>query len=372
MANMEAYKMPFLLVKGHDVSVKDILNLMASNEASDLYFKVGERVVMIVAENMRRLDSEHLRELQLEHIRACFFTPVEIERFNERGEVDLVHSEGNSRYRVHVGTAAGGEYVVIRRIVQAIRPLANVGLPGVALKHLQEVTGGLILISGATGHGKTVTAVALLDHIARTREATILTLEDPIEFMFENHRALFIQREVGMHVRSFADGVRSALRENIDVIFVGEMREPETIDQVLKASEMGHLVISTIHADDTISTLGRVMGSMAEKDQARIRYTLSAGLGAVIYQKLLPSTRRGQRALCAEVTFPTGAIRTVIRSGDLNKLGTYLGMPGSGVTFQDHLKELGNESRITSQVWEREAAEIQVRSGSVRNTQDGG
>ena len=370
MANMEAYEMPFLLVKGHEVSVKDILKLMASNEASDLYLKVGERVVIIVAENMRRLDSEHLREMQLEHIRACFFTPIEIERFNERGEVDLVHTEGNARYRVHVGTAAGGEYVVIRRIVQSIRPLANIGLPDAVLRHLQKVDNGLILISGATGHGKTVTAVALLDHIARTRESTILTLEDPIEFIFENHRALFIQREVGMHVKSFAEGVRSALRENIDVIFVGEMREPETIDQVLKASEMGHLVISTIHADDTISTLGRVMGSMPAKDQARIRYTLSAGLGAVIYQKLLPSTTRGKRKLCAEVTFPTGAIRTVIRSGDLTKLGTYLGMPGSGATFQDHLKDLANAGHITTQIWEKEITELQMRSGSVRRTEE--
>ncbi len=370
MPNLEAYKLPFLLVKGHEVSVRDILRLMAGNNASDLYLKVGEQVIMIVAENMRRLDSEHLKDLQLEHIRACFFTPVEIERFNNRGEVDLVHTEGDSRYRVHVGTAAGGEYVVIRRIVQNIRPLADVGLPALAVKHLQGVTGGLVLISGATGHGKTVTAVALLDHIARTRESTILTLEDPIEFIFENQRSLFIQREVGMHVESFAAGVRSALRENIDVIFVGEMREPETIDQVLKASEMGHLVISTIHADDTISTLGRVMGSMPAKDQARIRYTLSSGLSAVIYQKLLPSTTRGKRALCTEVTFPTGAIRTVIRSGDLSKLGTYLGMPGSGVTFQDHLKELANNSLVTSQIWEKEAAEIQIRTGSVRQTQD--
>jgi len=370
MANEESYNHPFLLVKGHQVSVRDILKLMASNEASDLYLKVGERVVIIVAENMKRLDSEHLRHIQLEHIRACFFTPLEIERFNARGEVDLVHTEGNSRYRVHVGTAAGGEYVVIRRIVQAIRPLADVGLPAKGLDHLQQIRGGLILISGATGHGKTVTAVALLDHIARTREATILTLEDPIEFIFENHRALFIQREVGMHVPSFADGVRSALRENIDVIFVGEMREPETIDQVLKASEMGHLVISTIHADDTISTLGRVMGSMAAKDQARIRYTLSAGLSAVIYQKLLPSTSRGKRKLCTEVLTPTGAIRTVIRSGDLTKLGTYMGRAGSGVTFQEHLKELVNAGHITSQIWEKENAEVQMRQGSVRRTED--
>lgn len=370
MANREAYKMPFLTVKGRDISVRDVLRLMAANEASDLYLKVGDRVVMIVGDNMHRLDSGALDEMALEHIRACFFTPVEIERFNARGEVDLVHTEEDSRYRVHVGTAAGGAYVVIRRIAQSIRSLNEVGLPEDAVQHLKQIRGGLILVSGATGHGKTVTAVALLDYFARTRSATILTLEDPIEYMFDNHRSLFIQREVGMHVKSFAAGVRSALRENIDIIFVGEMREPETIDQVLKASEMGHLVISTIHADDTQSTIGRVMGSMPDKDQARIRYTLSAGLGGLIYQKLLPSTQQGQRVLCSEVTFPTSAIRTVIRSGDLTKLGTYLGMPGSGVTFPDHLKSLANNGLISSQVWDKESGDLAVRSGSVRKTSE--
>lgn len=358
MAIAEVYNMSFLSVKDREISLRSILKLMIRLEATDMYLKVGEPVTFKIADQVTRIRSELLSVQQLEHVRACFFTPSDIERFNKRGEVDLVHSEKNIRYRVHVGTSSTGDYVVIRRIVQDIMPLDRVGLPASTLDKIKGLRHGLVLISGATGQGKTVTAVAILDYIARNRAATVLTLEDPIEYILPNHRALFIQREVGMHTQSFADGIRSALRENLDVIYVGEMRDPPTIEQVLKASEMGHLVISTLHADDGISAMGRILGSMGTGDQSRIRYTLSAGLSAVITQRLLPSPEPGKRVLGAEVIFPTNAIRSVIRSGDLGKLPLYMGLPGSGVTYRDHILELVTKGKISSQTRDDELADM--------------
>jgi len=362
MANAKAYAKPFIKVGDHEVSVRDTLRWMVELGATDLYLKVGERVIFKVDGTVTRFKTDVVTDQHLKHLMACFFTQADLDRFRIRREVDLVHGEHDNRYRVHLGMGNNGIYAVIRRIAQDILPLQKLGLPAKTLPYLQKMRSGLILISGATGQGKTVTAVALLDHIARTRPATILTLEDPIEFIFHDHKALFIQREVGMHVDSFADGVRAALRENLDVIYVGEMRDPDTIEQVLKAAESGHLVISTLHAEDTIASLARIVGSVNAEHQARIRYTLSSGLSCVITQHLLPGLNGG-RVLGAEIIFPTTAIRTVIRSGELSKLSIYLGKSGSGVTYREHLHELYAQRLISTQTRDDQLATYQARQG---------
>ncbi len=362
MANLKAYNAPFITVGEHQVSVKQTLDWMVELSATDLYLKVGERAIFKIDGEVTRFKTEVMADQHLKHLMACFFTQSDLDRFRIRREVDLVHAEEENRYRVHLGTGNTGIYAVIRRIAQDILPLEKLGLPPRILPALQRLRSGLVLISGATGQGKTVTAVALLDYIARQRAATILTLEDPIEYIFHDHKGMFIQREVGMHVESFADGVRAALRENLDVIYVGEMRDPDTIEQVLKAAESGHLVISTLHAEDTVGSLSRIVGSVTADHQGRIRYTLSSGLACCITQRLLPS-HQGGRVLGAEVIFPTTAIRTVIRSGELAKLQIYLGKSGSGVTYREHLHELYGQRQISSQTRDDELLGIQHRQG---------
>lgn len=362
MPNLKAYGAPFIKVGDHQLSVKQALDWMIELNATDLYLKVGERVIFKVDGQVTRFKTDTVTEQHLKHLMTCFFTQSDLDRFRVRREVDLVHAEEASRYRVHLGMGNHGIYAVIRRIAQDILPLEKLGLPASILPALQRLRSGLVLVSGATGQGKTVTAVALLDHIARHRAATILTLEDPIEYIFHDHKGLFIQREVGMHVDSFADGVRAALRENLDVIYVGEMRDPDTIEQVLKAAESGHLVISTLHAEDTVGSLARIVGSVNAENQSRIRYTLSAGLTCCITQRLLPAANGG-RVLGAEVIFPTTAIRTVIRSGELTKLPIYLGKSGSGLTYREHLHELYGQRLITSQTRDDELTAIQARQG---------
>jgi len=360
MADPRAYLAPFLSTERRTLSIRDALAWMNEANASDFFLKVGEPVVFKVDGQVRRLATEPFTEDHLGRFMDCFLDPADRARFEARREVDLVHADEGHRYRVHIGMGNVGPYAVVRRITQDVLPLEKIGLPARALAPLQRLRDGLVLIAGPTGQGKTVTAVALLDWIARNRASMILTLEDPIEYILKDDRGFFIQREVGMHVESFADGVRAALRENLDVVFVGEMREPETIEQVLKASEMGHLVISTIHAEDTISALGRIVGSVRPEHEARIRYTLSSGLAAVITQRLLPGLNGG-RVLAAEVVLPTTAVRTVIRSGELAKLTTYLGKPESGVTYREHLHALYTERRISAQTRDEELQAVQAR-----------
>ncbi|MFH1464368.1 MAG: ATPase, T2SS/T4P/T4SS family [Pseudomonadota bacterium] len=362
MANPKAYTAPFLKLGERSVSVQDALRWMVELNATDLYLKVGEPVIFKVDGNVSRFRSDPVGDQHLKQLMACFFSQADLDRFRVRREVDLVHAEGDSRYRIHLGTGNHGIYAVVRRIAQDILPIEKLGLPAAVLPSLMRLRSGLVLVSGATGQGKTVTAVALLDHLARTRPATILTLEDPIEYIFHDHKGLFIQREVGMHVDSFADGVRAGLRENLDIIYVGEMRDPDTIEQVLKAAESGHLVLSTLHAEDTVGSLARIIGSVTSDNQSRIRYTLSAGLACCITQRLLPSAQGG-RVLAAEVIFPTTAIRTVIRGGELTKLPIYLGKSGSGVTYREHLHELYAQRAITAQTRDDELANVQARQG---------
>ncbi len=360
MVNVQAYDKPFVRLNERALSVRDILQSMAEVGATDFYMKIGEPVLFKIDGSVTRYKTDPLTEKHLAHVISCFFTQADADRFRARREVDLVHAEGDTRYRVHIGTANNGAYGVIRRISQDVWPLERIGLPTRALKMLKGLRSGLVLIAGATGQGKTMTAVSFLDHLNQTRPATLLTLEDPIEFIFEDKMGMFIQREVGMHVDSFADGVQAGLREALDVIYVGEMREPKTIEQVLKAAEMGHLVISTIHAEDSVSALGRIIGSFTSEHHARIQYTLGAGLAAVITQRLLPSPRGG-RVLCAEVIFPTTAIRSVLRSGDLPKLPIYIGQPGSGVVYRDHLQELADARKISRNVRDEELVNYQSR-----------
>ena len=360
MVNVQAYDKPFARLGDRTLSVRDLLRSMAEVGATDFYLKIGEPVLFKIDGSLTRYKTDPLTEKHLSHVIACFFTQADADRFRARREVDLVHAEGDTRYRVHIGTANNGAYGVIRRISQDVWPLEKIGLPRNAVAPLKKLRSGLILIAGATGQGKTMTAVSLLDHINATRPATLLTLEDPIEYIFEDKQGMFIQREVGMHVETFADGVQAGLREALDVIYVGEMREPKTIEQVLKAAEMGHLVISTIHAEDTVSALGRIIGSFTSEHHARIQYTLGAGISAVITQRLLPSARTG-RVLCAEVLFPTTAIRSVLRSGELTKLPIYIGQPGSGVIYRDHLQELADARKITRNVRDEELVHYQSR-----------
>ena len=348
-----------LKVRGQDMSMAELLGGMAALDASDLFLKVGAQIRFKIGGKVVAFESDRVTKESMEWILNCFLDEDDRIEFRQRHTADVVFATDTARYRVHFARGQTGPYAAIRLIANQIRSFSSLGLPDPVVRNMGTLTQGLLIVAGSTDAGKTVTCTSLLDHIARTRQVAMLTLEDPIEYILDDDKALVFQREVGVHAPTFAEGVRGAMRENLDVIFVGEVRDNETIEQVLRAAEMGHLVITTLHCDDVLSALGRMVGSFPQEDQPRIRHALAGTLVGVVFQKLLASTEGG-RTPCVEALWPNSAVRAILRSGDLGKLGTYTGAASGGLAYRECLNMLKAANRISTEVFGEEDARLRT------------
>jgi len=346
-------------VRGEDASMADLLSGMMAVEASDLFLKVGSPIRFKIAGRVVAFDSDRVTKETMEWILNCFLDEDDRIEFRTRMTADVVYASDQARYRVHFARGQTGPYATIRLISSEIRSFEELGLPAPVVRNMGTLTQGLLIVAGSTDAGKTVTCTSLLDHIARSRQVAMLTLEDPIEYILDDDKALVFQREVGVHAPSFAEGVRGAMRENLDVIFVGEVRDNETIEQVLRAAEMGHLVITTLHCDDVLAAISRMVGSFPQADQPRIRHALAGTLVGVVFQKLLASTEGG-RTPCVEALWPNSAVRAILRSGDLGKLGTYTGAASGGLAYRECLQALKTANRISPEVFDGEEARLRT------------
>lgn len=341
----------------HKVGVIEILRGMKQIGASELFLKVGSGLRFKVGGQIKPARGEALQLGQMEHIQETLLGSDESRMLAERRVADRVLEADGARFRLHFAYGHTGGYATIRRIGDDIRPFARLGLPSSVVKQMMGLRAGLFIVCGSTDAGKTVTCTSFIDALNIDKELAILTLEDPIEYIFEDKSSFVLQREVGLHVPTFADGMKSALRENLDVIFVGEMRDNATMEQVLRAAEMGHLVISTLHGDDALGAISRVIGSFAQADQPRIRQSLANVLSGVLYQRLL-STPEGGRAPCVESLWITNAMRTLLRSGEVAKIGTYAGPQSGGIQYRDCLDGLLKAGRITQSAYEGEQSRL--------------
>lgn len=344
-------------VKGRSLSLAQLLEVMRAQRTSDLYLKIGSPIRLKIEGRVVTGESPPISRRQMDYIIACFLTDEQRKVFHRRLVADVVHIQNNARYRLHFGFGHTGPYATIRAIGQEIMPFEQLGHPHRVAHWLTQVKTGLLVLCGSTDAGKTVTCSSLLDHFNQSRQAAILTLEDPIEYIFEDKRSLVLQREVGLHVPSFAEGIRSALRENLDVVFVGEMRETDTMEQVLRAGETGHLVVTTLHSDDALSAINRIIGTFPNADQPRIRQSLAATLTGVLYQRLLPR-RGGGRVPCVETLWANTAVRTILRSGDLSKLASYVGRATGGIGYRECLVDLRSFDHIDADVLAQEQARL--------------
>jgi twitching motility protein PilT len=296
------------------------LRLGREQGCSDIHFTVGLPPLV-------RQDGEltplHYRELPSEEIWTLLteiLEPAQQQEFERLGSVDLSYApEELGRFRINACRELRGLAAFCRVVPDKIPCLKELGLP-VVVASFAELNSGLVLVTGGTGTGKTTTLAAIINEINQTRKLTIFTLEDPIEFLHESAESVVIQRELGTHVGSFSEGLRSALRQDPDVILVGELRDVETISAAIEASETGHLVLGTLHSRGASQTIHRLVDAFPTESQGQIRHTLADNLRAVVSQELVRlADGRGRRAV-AEILIVTPAAAQLIREGKTHQL----------------------------------------------------
>ena len=303
------------------MDINELLKIAVVSGASDLHLKVGSypmmRVngVLVVSSEAKRLD-----RADTEAMAGVLFSPEHLEKFRKAQEVDLAYSvPGLGRFRCNVFQQRGTVGIVMRVIPTKIRSIDELGLPPV-LKRIAQEERGLVLVTGTTGSGKSTTLAAMIDHINSMRSCHIMTVEDPIEYLHRDYQSIVNQREVAVDTRSFSQALRSALRQDPDVILVGEMRDFETVETALLAAETGHLVFSTLHTVDATETVNRIISVFPPHQQRQVRIQLASVLKAAVAQRLMPRADGLGRVPAVEVMVNTAFIRDCIVDKDKTAL----------------------------------------------------
>jgi twitching motility protein PilT len=295
------------------VKIDDLLKQVTACGASDLHIKAGSFPFMRLGGELRPVvDSHRLTQEDTLDMAFSMMSNRQKQRFKESNEVDIAYGlTGVGRFRANVFQQRGSVSIVLRVIPDQVRTSSELGLPPVIEKICDERR-GLILVTGATGSGKSTTLAAMIDRINATRSGHIVTIEDPIEFLHRDKRSFISQREVDVDTRSFAEALRGALRQDPDVILVGEMRDYETIETALAAAETGHLVLSTLHTLDATETITRIVSSVPAHQQKSVRIQLAGILKAVVSMRLVRAARGVGRVPAIEIMVSTGLIRDCI------------------------------------------------------------
>jgi twitching motility protein PilT len=329
--------------------------------ASDVHFKVGSPPIYRLKKRLRPLREEPLTPEDTEAIVSYVIegNPTVKQSIEEILDLDTsFRLPGNCRFRVNIFRQRNTLSLILRTISEEIPTFEQLLLPP-QLKDLAQITRGLVMVTGATGSGKTSTLAAIVNHINKNRAAHIITIEDPIEFLHQDKRASISQREVGTDTLNFNDGLRAALRQDPDVILVGEMRDLETIDIALKAAETGHVVYSTVHTTDAAKTVGRLIGAFPHEEQEMVRLRLAENLKATISQRLLPRSDGEGMVVAVELMKVTGVIEECIKNpNETAKLKDYIEKGReqySMVSFDQSLTDLYKGELITYDVAKRNA-----------------
>ena len=304
------------------VGLEDILELCIDTEASDIHFAATERIALRIdgricfVKNVPPLDDEAAERIifQLIHNDEAKETLIRTRELDTSYE----HTDGTA-FRVNIFYKKNHIATVMRRIANKAYTMEDLGVPDTVHK-LIKAKQGLLLITGPTGSGKSTTMQSILEFINLTRVEHILTIEDPIEFMFKSKKSIFSQREVGNDTLSFSNSLRAALREDPDIVMIGEMRDAETIMAAMNLAETGHLVISTLHTSSAAQTIGRLVNAFAPEQQVQIQNRLADALIGVVSQRLVPRCDKPGRIAIFELMIVNAAIRNIVRTGDTGQI----------------------------------------------------
>jgi twitching motility protein PilT len=358
--------------------VNDLLKLAVDRNASDLHLKVGSYPMarvhgdLVRVSQEKRLDHEDLVEMA-----ASIMSATQRQRFKDAQEIDLAYSvPGLGRFRCNVFQQRGTIGMVLRVIPVQVKMIDELGLPPV-LKTIAGEERGLVLVTGTTGSGKSTTLAGMVDHINKTRACHVITIEDPIEYLHRDNVSIITQREIGVDTRSFAYALRSALRQDPDVVLVGEMRDMETIETALHAAETGHLVFSTLHTLDATETINRIISVFPPHQQKQVRLQLAVVLKAAVAMRLIPRADGLGRVPALEVLISTPFIKDCIV--DKEKTHLIQGSIAQGTsqygmqTFDQSIFHLFSENLITYEEalrWASNVDEFKLRVQGISTTSD--
>jgi twitching motility protein PilT len=331
-------------------SIDHLLELMTARNASDLHLTVGSSPAIRVHGHVERLEEiDALTREQTHQLLYEILSSEQQKNLELNRQLDFAHGvPGLARFRVNVYFQRGSLGAAFRLIPEAIKTLEELGLPS-SLHELAQKPRGLVLVTGPTGSGKSTTLASLIDEVNRTRAEHILTIEDPIEFVHRHKRCIVNQREIGFDAPSFAEGLRAALRQDPDVILVGEMRDLETIATALTAAETGHLVLGTLHTQSASSTVDRIIDVFPPAQQEQVRMQIAGSLQGIVTQALLPVAGGNGRVPALEILLPDDATRNLIRQGKVEQIYTIMqtGTQKGMQTMEQSLTELTLRRVIT-------------------------
>jgi twitching motility protein PilT len=326
-------------------SIASLFDRLLERGGSDLHLTPGYPPMLrvrgeLVPEGERTLTSEHIETMLFP-----LLSPEQRTTFETTGDLDFAHQHGEAaRFRANYLRKLTGTGAVFRAIPTIIKSLDELGVPP-GVRKLAELRAGLVLVTGPTGSGKSTTLAAMIDHINRSRPGHVLTIEDPVEFVHQPRRCLITHKEVGEHVPTFLDAIRSAGRENADVILVGELRGAETMKAALQLASFGILIFATVHTNSAAATIDRFVNAFPADQQPQIRGLLADSLAGVVAQQLLPRADRKGRVAAHEILHGSLALASLIREGKTQQIGGYI---QSGLADGMQPMDLALERLVTS------------------------
>ncbi len=322
--------------------IKEILKYSVKNNCSDIHIVSGQKPILRFNGDIIRIENSNiLSKKQVDEIIVSLLNKNQIEKFQKKHEIDFAFEiEGGTRFRANAFETFHGNAIAIRPIANQVQTLKDLHAPE-NIAELLKRRRGLIIVSGPTGCGKSTTLAAMIDFINQNYACNIITIEDPIEYLHKSKKSLISQREVGTHTNSFSKALKASLRENPDIILVGELRDLETFSLALTAAETGHLVLATLHTSSAVNAITRIIDVFPANEQMMIRSMLANSLNAIILQRLI-KTKENKRRAAFEILVSNNSVRNLIRENKIAQINSMMeiGSKHGMLTMKDSIQQL--------------------------------